>query len=94
MATLLEQKPRRETLNLRIRPEEKNLIDRAAQARGQNRTDFVLEAARRAAEDALLDRALLMVDQEAYKKWLTLLNTPSQPNERLRRTLETSAPWE
>ena len=46
---------RRATLNLRIRPEERNLIDRAAKARGKNRTDFVLDAARLAAEEALLD---------------------------------------
>ncbi|GEM_PF-1732421 len=47
----------RETLNLRIHSEERNLIDRAALARGTNRTDFILGAARRAAEDALLGRA-------------------------------------
>jgi hypothetical protein len=32
------------------------LIDRAAKLAGKNRTDFVLDAARRAAEDTLLDR--------------------------------------
>lgn len=42
---------KRETLNLRIRPAERDLIDRAAKARGKNRTDFVLEAARAAAEE-------------------------------------------
>jgi uncharacterized protein (DUF1778 family) len=94
MTVLSEQKPRRETLNLRIRSEEKSLIDRAAQARGQNRTDFILDAARRAAEDALLDRTILTVSQEAYEKWLALLDAPPQPNERLRRALQTPAPWE
>ncbi|TYX09925.1 DUF1778 domain-containing protein, partial [Klebsiella pneumoniae] len=44
---------KRETLNLRIKPAERDLIDRAAKARGKNRTDFVLEAARAAAEEAL-----------------------------------------
>ncbi len=34
---------KRETLNLRIKPAERDLIDRAAKARGKNRTDFVLE---------------------------------------------------
>lgn len=37
---------KRETLNLRIKPAERELIDRAAKARGKNRTDFVLDAAR------------------------------------------------
>jgi uncharacterized protein (DUF1778 family) len=47
--------PKRQSLNLRIK-EERSLIDRAAKTLGKNRTDFVLDAARRAAEDALLDR--------------------------------------
>ena len=94
MTALPELKPRRETLNLRIRSEEKSLIDRAAQARGQNRTDFILSAARRAAEDTLTDRTILTVNQEAYEKWLALLDAPPQPNERLRRALQTPAPWE
>ncbi|MEO5348118.1 MAG: DUF1778 domain-containing protein [Magnetococcus sp. YQC-3] len=94
MAALPALKPRRETLNLRIRPEEKSLIDRAAQARGQNRTDFILGAARQAAEEALLERADLMVDRETYEKWLELLDAPPQPSDILRRSLQTPAPWE
>ena len=53
--------PRRDTLNLRIPAAERNLIDRAAESSGKTRTDFILEAARRAAEEALLDRAMLSV---------------------------------
>ncbi|MEO5347640.1 MAG: DUF1778 domain-containing protein [Magnetococcus sp. YQC-9] len=94
MTALSPNLQRRESLNLRIRHEEKQLIDRAAQARGQNRTDFILEAARRAAEDALLDRTMLLVNEEAYAKWLELLDAPPQPNERLRRAMKTPAPWE
>ena len=41
---------KRESLNIRIKPEERRLIDRAAQLRGKNRTDFILDAARQAAE--------------------------------------------
>ena len=53
MSATIEVK--RETLNIRIKPEERNLIDRAAKTRCKNRTDFILDAARRAADDALLD---------------------------------------
>ena len=52
--------------DLRIPPAERNLIDRAAESAGKTRTDFILEAARRAAEEALLDRALMVVSPEAY----------------------------
>lgn len=44
----MRQGPKRQSLNLRI----SSLIDRAAKTLGKNRTDFVLGAARRAAEDA------------------------------------------
>ncbi|THF64800.1 DUF1778 domain-containing protein [Pseudothauera nasutitermitis] len=85
---------KRETLNIRIKPEERSLIDRAAKARGKNRTDFVLEAARAAAEDALLDQAIISADPQAYAAFLARLDTPPQPNERLRKTMQTPAPWE
>ena len=85
---------RRQTLNIRIKPDERGLIDRAAQARGQNRTDFILEAARRAAEEALLDRTLISVSEDAYRKFLARLDAPPKPNARLRKSLRTPAPWD
>ncbi|MAY27491.1 MAG: CopG family transcriptional regulator [Polycyclovorans sp.] len=85
---------KRETLNLRIKPEERSLIDRAARARGKNRTDFVLDAARSAAEEALLDQTLISVSPEAYARFLARLDMPPQPNERLRKTMQATAPWE
>jgi uncharacterized protein (DUF1778 family) len=83
----------RETLNIRIRAEERNLIDRAARARGTNRTDFILDAARRAAENTLLDLALISVGPKAYAEFLARLDAPANPNDRLRRTMRTPVPW-
>ncbi|MDA8253032.1 MAG: DUF1778 domain-containing protein [Rhodospirillales bacterium] len=85
---------RRDTLNLRIKPEERGLIDRAATLTGKNRTDFVLEAARRAAEEALLDRTMLAVSPAAYAEFLARLDEPPKPNDRLRRTMHAVPPWE
>lgn len=85
---------KRETLNIRIKPEERSLIDRAAQLRGKNRTDFVLDAARSAAEEALLDQVVLAADPKAYAAFLARLDLPPKPNARLRKTLQTPAPWE
>jgi len=85
---------KRETLNLRIKPEERNLIDRAAKLHGKNRTDFVLGAARAAAEDALLDQTIIRASPEAYAAFLERLDAAPQPNERLRKTMQTKLPWE
>jgi uncharacterized protein (DUF1778 family) len=70
------------------------LIDRAAKAVGKNRTDFVLDAARSAAQDALLDQTVFTLSPKAYAEFLARLDAPPQPNERLRRVLKTRAPWE
>ena len=93
MTTVSPARPKRDTLNLRIAPAERNLIDRAALSSGKTRTDFILEAARRAAEDTLLDRALLAVEPQAYAEFLKRLDAPAQPNDRLRRTMQTTPPW-
>lgn len=85
---------KRETLNLRIKPEERSLIDRAAKARGKNRTDFVLEAARAAAEEALLDQTIIAASPDAYAAFLERLDMPPQSNERLRKTMQSPAPWD
>jgi uncharacterized protein (DUF1778 family) len=93
MATASTVKTRRDTLNLRVPAAERNLIDRAADSAGKTRTAFILEAARRAAEEALLDRALLVVSPAAYGEFLKRLDRPAQANERLRRTLRSKPPW-
>ncbi|PWD63442.1 type II toxin-antitoxin system TacA family antitoxin [Pectobacterium parmentieri] len=85
---------KRETLNLRIKPAERDLIDRAAKARGKNRTDFVLEAARATAEEALIDQRIIMADPDAYQKFLARLDQAPSPNAALRKTMQTFAPWE
>jgi uncharacterized protein (DUF1778 family) len=94
MSISLEVPGKRESLNIRIKPDERGLIDRAAKARGKTRTDFILDAARLAAEEALLDQMLVVTSREAYAEFLSRLDQPPQPNERLRKTMQTPAPWD
>ena len=61
-------------VNLRVRRDIRSLIDRAARANGKTRSEFMIEASRRAAEDALLDQTLVHVDQETYNLFLTALD--------------------
>lgn len=94
MPGTIETVIKRETLNIRIKPEERSLIDRAAKARGKNRTDFILDAARHAAEEALLDQTIITASPEAYAEFLARLDMLPNPNERLRKTMQTPAPWD
>lgn len=79
-------------INLRVRDETRALIDRAAKAQGRSRSDFMIEAARRAAEDALLDQTMI-VDSDTYGHFLAMLDAPAKPNDRLRTLLNARPPW-
>jgi hypothetical protein len=85
--------PARDTLNMRIKPEDRSLFDWAARAQGKTRTDFILDAARRSAEETLLDRAIVRVDAETYEAFVARLDAPPASNEKLRRTMQTPPPW-
>ena len=85
--------PKRETMNFRIKAEDRGLIDRAAAMTGKSRTDFLLEAGRRAAEDALLDRTLIQAGPDAVRLFIDRLEAPPGANDKLRRTLNTPPPW-
>jgi uncharacterized protein (DUF1778 family) len=81
-------------INIRVRPEERALIDRAASVQGKSRSDFMLEASRRAAEEALLDQTVLRVDAGTYGRFVEMLDSPPRPNAALRRLMATKAPWD
>lgn len=84
----------RDTLNIRVKPEVRDLIDSAARLAGKNRSEFMLEASRRAAEETLLDRTALTVDPKVFAEFLARLDAPPKPNDRLRRTMTAKAPWD
>ena len=94
MPSVNKEPVKRETLNIRIKPEERSLIDRAAKTRGKTRTDFILDAARLAAEETLLDQIILSTSPQAYAVFLARLDMPPNPNERLRKTMATPVPWD
>jgi uncharacterized protein (DUF1778 family) len=85
---------KRESLNIRIKPDERWLIDYAAQLLNKTRTDFVLDASCRFAEETILEQTVFKFNPAAYAEFLARLDAPPQPNERLRKTLQTPAPWE
>lgn len=85
---------RGETINLRATRKQKALIDQAAEALGRSRSDFMLDTVCREAESVLLDRRYFVLSEEAFRKFNTMLDKPPKENGKLRRLLETKAPWE
>ncbi|MCM0021536.1 MAG: DUF1778 domain-containing protein [Tagaea sp.] len=85
---------RRDTVvNLRAPQAWRALVDRAAALQDKTRTDFILEAVRRQAEDVLLDQRFFELDAKRYKAFLGLLNAPPAPDARLVDLMRAKAPW-
>jgi uncharacterized protein (DUF1778 family) len=81
-------------INLRADKAKRALIDRAAEAVGKNRSEFMLEAACREATTILLDRTFFHLDEKTYKRFLAALDRSPAENPRLRRLLTSKSPWE
>ncbi len=81
-------------LGLRATLQQRMLIRRAAEITHKSITDFVLESACEAAESALLNQRLFMVDESSYKRFLEALEEPAKVNPKLQKLLEEKAPWE
>lgn len=82
------------TINLRTRPEQRDLIDHAANLLGKNRSDFMLEAACERAQAVLLDQVHFTLDADKFQKFIDLLDAPPKPNPDLERLFALKAPWE
>jgi len=85
---------RARTINLRIADDRRALIDRAAEAAGKDRTEFMLDAATREATTVLLDQRYFQLDRDAFAKFTAALDAAPADNPRLRQLLTKKAPWE
>jgi len=81
-------------LGLRATPEQEKVLRRAADVSHKSLTDFILDSACLAAEQALLDQRLFMVSGTQYQTLLDLLDQPEQDNPGLKDLFSRKAPWE
>ena len=84
----------RRLINIRVSPGDCNVIDRAAQLAGKTRSEFMLEASRRAAQETLLDTTLFVVDGATFNRFKALLDAPPKANVRLQELMRKRAPWD
>ena len=82
------------SINIRAKAKQRDLIDQAAERLGRSRSDFMLEAACREAEDVLLDQTFFTVGDGTFAQFQALLDQPLPPSDKLRRLLKTKAPWD
>lgn len=81
-------------VRLRIRSEALSIIDQAASMLGRTRNEFMIEASRRAAENAILNQTIMSVDADKFDTFVAMLDRPAQPNDRLRELMLRTPLWE
>lgn len=81
-------------IQIRASAETKAILNRAAALRGQKLSEFMLESARRQAEEALLDQRVFFLEPQAYDAFLALLDAPTEPVPQLAKLMRGKAPWE
>ena len=80
-------------INLRARPEQRDLIDHAAELLGKSRSEFMLEAACDKAQSVLLDQIFFRMDADKHRQFTELLDAPPARNPGLERLMAVKAPW-
>ena len=80
-------------INLRARPEQRDLIDQAASLLGKNRSDFMLEAACDKARTVVLDQVFFSLNTNKFNEFTAMLDAPPSHNPGLERLMAVKAPW-
>jgi uncharacterized protein (DUF1778 family) len=81
-------------ISMRLPEADVAMIDRAASLRGRSRTDFVREAAVRAAEEVLMENRLIRMSPEGFTEFMAALSGPARPVPEIVELAERPAPWE
>jgi uncharacterized protein (DUF1778 family) len=80
-------------IQIRASAETKAILNRAASLRGQKLSEFMLDSARRQAEETLLDQRIFFLDDRAHEKFLALLDNPPKPSKELRALMNRRPSW-
>ena len=70
------------------------IIDRAAALCGRSRTDFVREAAVRAAEDVVMENRLVRMTDEGFADFVAAISEPPVAVPEIVEVVKRQAPWE
>ncbi|MCV3765547.1 DUF1778 domain-containing protein (plasmid) [Rhizobium sp. TRM95796] len=92
MANTADRSGATKPVQLRIRKDISDLIDRAAGVNGKTRSEFMIDASRRAAEDALLDQTFVQVDDESFRRYVEILDKAPE-GEGFARLMNVAKPW-
>lgn len=92
MAATVERKEY--PISMRLPEADVAMIDRAASLRGRSRTDFVRDAAVRAAEEVILEQGLIRMSPEGFADFVAILSGPATIVPEMTEVIKRPAPWE
>ena len=81
-------------ISMRLPEADIAMIDRAAGLRGRSRTDFVRDAAVRAAEDVLMENGLIRMSPDGFAEFMAALSGAGMPVPEMVEVAKRPAPWE
>ncbi|MGO1164567.1 DUF1778 domain-containing protein [Brucella pseudogrignonensis] len=81
-------------ISMRLPEADVAMIDRAATLRGRSRTDFVRDAAVRAAEEVVMEQSLIRMSPEGFDAFMAVLAAPATPVPEMVELAKRPAPWE
>ena len=87
-------KKKEHPLSMRLPETDIAIIDRAADLRGRSRTDFVREAAVRAAEEIIMENALIRMSPKGFSAFMSAIGAPATVIPKLVDVLKRKSPWE
>jgi uncharacterized protein (DUF1778 family) len=82
-----------DVIQIRASGEAKAILNRAAALRGQKLSEFMLESARRQAEETILDQRTFFLAEKDHSRFIALLDSPPKPSAKVRARLHRKAPW-
>ncbi len=75
-------------LSLRLRPELKRQIERAAAATGKSLTDFVATVLQTESDRVLAEHDRITLSEDEFARFVQALDTDREPNDAFRRAVE------
>jgi uncharacterized protein (DUF1778 family) len=81
-------------LSMRLPEADLAIIDRAATLRGRSRTDFVRDAAVRAAEDVLMETLPIRMSPAGFEAFMAAVSGPAASVPEMLELFQRAAPWE
>jgi uncharacterized protein (DUF1778 family) len=81
-------------INLRASEHTKQVLEQAATALGKTLSEFMIESARRSAEDILIDQRLFTLDTQQFDAFIRILDNPPAPSEKLRALMKRKPLWQ